>query len=74
MPIRGHLQVAISPDATITTLSPEQTLAAGQYDISGVGADGKPFHVPARFTFVFMRKDGAMHIVHSHSSVQPKPQ
>ena len=43
---------------------------AGHYTFSNV-RDGKPTSTPARFTFVFERRDGRWVMVHQHSSRMP---
>jgi uncharacterized protein (TIGR02246 family) len=71
IPLNGHVQVAIHPDVVAMPLSPDQAVVSGLYDISGNNTDGRHFSVPGRFTFVMSRKDGALVIVHHHSSVRP---
>src|SRR5260370_31639400 len=58
-----HSAVAISPDAIAI---------AGFYDFSRPGPDGQPVVVPARFSFVMVKKDGLWKVAHHHSSVRPK--
>jgi uncharacterized protein (TIGR02246 family) len=58
-----HSAVAISPDAVAI---------AGFYDFLRPGPDGQPVVVPARFSFVIVKKDGLWRVAHHHSSLRPK--
>ena len=59
----GHSAVALAKDAVAI---------AGFYDFSRPAADGQPVVVPARFSFVMVKKDGIWKIAHHQSSVRPK--
>ena len=59
----GHSAVALAKDAVAI---------AGFYDFSRPAADGQPVVVPARFSFVMVKKDGIWRIAHHQSSVRPK--
>jgi hypothetical protein len=44
----------------------------GFYEFSRT-RDGEQVVIPARFTFIVVRRDGDWKIVHHHSSARPKP-
>jgi hypothetical protein len=56
---------------TFDPLSDTAILAVGDYVFSRP-RDGRIEQVPARFSFVFVRRGGEWLILHHHSSAQPK--
>jgi uncharacterized protein (TIGR02246 family) len=59
-------------DHCAVTLADDAVAIAGFYDFSRPAADGHPVVVPARFSFIMVKKDGIWKIAHNHSSVRPK--
>jgi len=59
-------------DHSAVALAEDAVAIAGFYDFSRPAADGQPVVVPARFSFVMVKKDGIWKIAHHHSSVRPK--
>jgi uncharacterized protein (TIGR02246 family) len=53
-------------------LSNDAVAMTGFYEFSRL-VRGKEVVTPARFTFIFVRRDEGWRIVHHHSSVRPKP-
>ena len=50
----------------------DTAINTGAYTFSEI-RDDKPFVRPARFTFVYLKRDGRWMIVDHHSSVKPSP-
>ena len=67
----AKLQVKLG-DHSAVALAEDAVAIAGFYDFSRPTADGQPVVVPARFSFVMVKKDGIWKIAHHHSSVRPK--
>jgi uncharacterized protein (TIGR02246 family) len=67
----AKLQVKLG-DHSAVALADDAIAIAGFYDFSRPAADGQPVVVPARFSFVMVKKDGIWKIAHQHSSVRPK--
>jgi uncharacterized protein (TIGR02246 family) len=67
----AKLQVKLG-DHSAVALAKDAVAIAGFYDFSRLAADGQPVVVPARFSFVMVKKDGIWKIAHHHSSVRPK--
>src|SRR6202171_490540 len=67
----SKLQVKLG-DHSAVALAEGVVAIAGFYDFSRPAADGQPVVVPARFSFVMVKKDGILQISHQHSSVLPK--
>jgi uncharacterized protein (TIGR02246 family) len=67
----AKLQVKLG-DHSAAALAEDAVAIAGFYDFSGPAADGRPVVVPARFSFLMVKKDGIWKIFHQHSSVRPK--
>jgi uncharacterized protein (TIGR02246 family) len=65
------LQVELG-DHSAVTLAENAVAIAGFYDFSRPAADGQPVVVPARFSFIMVKKGGIWKIAHHHSSVRPK--
>lgn len=67
-----------NPDLTVTTnrittgRDGRMGYATGLYKFQYTGSDGKTVKVPARFTFVFVKKSGGWRITTHHSSEDPK--
>lgn len=53
-------------------LSNDAAVMTGFYEFSRPGA-GQQTVIPARFTFILVRRDEGWRIVHHHSSIRPKP-
>jgi uncharacterized protein (TIGR02246 family) len=51
-------------------LSDDNLLSVGHYRFSRT-QDGREIVTPARFTFVFQRREGAWKVLHHHSSAEP---
>jgi len=66
----AKLQVRLG-DHSAVALGEDAVVIAGFYDFSAP-AGGHPVVVPARFSFVMVKKDGIWKIAHHHSSVRPK--
>jgi uncharacterized protein (TIGR02246 family) len=66
----SKLQVSLG-DHSAVTLADDAVAIAGFYDFS-TPAGGQSVVVPARFSFVMVKKDGIWKIAHHHSSVRPK--
>lgn len=66
----AKLQVRLG-DHSAVALAEDAVVIAGFYDFSAP-AGGHPVVVPARFSFVMVKKDGIWKIAHHHSSVRPK--
>ena len=61
-------------DVSAVVLSNDAVVFAGFYEFSSL-QDGQPVLIPARFSFVLVKRDdGDWKILHHHSSVRPKPQ
>jgi len=65
------------PDGRVTIAEPQQiqifgdvSINSGSYTFTDL-ADGKPVAIPARYTFVFQRRNGQWRIVEHHSSRVP---
>jgi uncharacterized protein (TIGR02246 family) len=56
----------------IIAISDTSALATGFYDFAET-QDGKPLEVPARFTFVAIKRGNDWFIIHHHSSRRPEP-
>jgi uncharacterized protein (TIGR02246 family) len=67
----AKLQVKLG-DHSAVALAEDAVAIAGFYEFSRPAADGQPVVVPARFSFVMVKKDGIWKIAHQHSSVRPK--
>jgi uncharacterized protein (TIGR02246 family) len=67
----AKLQVKLG-DHSAVALAKDAVAIAGFYDFSRSAADGQPVFVPARFSFVMVKKDGIWKIAHHQSSVRPK--
>ena len=67
----AKLQVKLG-DHSAVALAEDAVAIAGFYDFSRPAVDGQPVVVPARFSFVMVKKDGIWKIAHHHSSVRPK--
>jgi uncharacterized protein (TIGR02246 family) len=67
----AKLQVKLG-DHSAVALAEDVVAITGFYDFSRPVADGQPVVVPARFSFVMVKKDGIWKIAHHHSSVRPK--
>jgi uncharacterized protein (TIGR02246 family) len=67
----AKLQVKLG-DHSAVALAKGAVAIAGFYDFSRPAADGQPVVVPARFSFVIVKKDGIWKIAHHQSSVRPK--
>jgi uncharacterized protein (TIGR02246 family) len=67
----AKLQVKLG-DHFAAALAKDAVAIAGFYDFSRPAADGQPVVVPARFSFVMVKKDGIWKIAHHQSSVRPK--
>jgi uncharacterized protein (TIGR02246 family) len=67
----AKLQVKLG-DHSVVALAKDAVAIAGFYDFSRPAADGQPVVVPARSSFVMVKKDGIWKIAHHHSSVRPK--
>ena len=67
----AKLQVKLG-DYSAVTLADDAVAIAGFYDFSRPAAAGHPVVVPARFSFVMVKKEGIWKIAHHHSSVRPK--
>jgi uncharacterized protein (TIGR02246 family) len=67
----AKLQVKLG-DHSAVALAKGAVAIAGFYDFSRPAADGQPVVVPARFSFVMVKKDGIWKIAHHQSSVRPK--
>jgi uncharacterized protein (TIGR02246 family) len=64
----AKLQVKLG-DHSAVAVADDAVAIAGFYDFSRPAADGQPV-VPARFSFVMVKKDGIWKIGHHHSSVR----
>jgi len=60
-------------DHSALVLSSDAVAIVGFYDFSRPGADGQPIVIPARFSFVLVKKGDLWQIAHLHSSLKPKP-
>jgi uncharacterized protein (TIGR02246 family) len=67
----AKLQVELG-DHSAVALAEDAVAIAGFYDFSRPATDGQPGVVPARFSFIMVKKDGIWKIAHHHSSVRPK--
>jgi uncharacterized protein (TIGR02246 family) len=67
----AKLQVKLG-DHSAAALAEDAVAIVGFYDFSRQASDGQPVVVPARFSFVMVKKDGIWKIAHHHSSVRPK--
>ncbi|MFT4118648.1 SgcJ/EcaC family oxidoreductase [Bradyrhizobium sp.] len=56
----------------ISPASDDLAIIAGHYEFSRT-ADGKTQPIPARYSFVLTRRNGAWMIAHQHSSLLPRP-
>lgn len=54
----------------VVRLADDCLLGAGHYRFSRIH-DGRQSVTPARFTFVFQRREGAWKVLHHHSSAEP---
>ncbi|WP_090812251.1 nuclear transport factor 2 family protein [Paraburkholderia tuberum] len=52
-------------------LSDGNLLSVGNYRFSRTQDDGREIGAPARFTFLFQRREGVWKILHHHSSAEP---
>jgi uncharacterized protein (TIGR02246 family) len=68
----GKTQVKMG-EWSAAELSPEAVVVAGFYEFSGKRRDGQPFELPARYTFVLVKRGGDWRIAHQHSSSRPRP-
>ena len=66
---RGTATVAFG-ERHFVRLSEDSLLSVGHYHFSKV-QDGREIVTPARFTFVFQRREGAWKVLHHHSSAEP---
>jgi uncharacterized protein (TIGR02246 family) len=71
--VAAKFQVKLG-DHSALLLSNDAVAIAGFYDFSRQGADGQPIVIPARFTFVLVKKGDVWQIAHHHSSPKPKSQ
>jgi uncharacterized protein (TIGR02246 family) len=67
----AKLQVKLGAHSAVA-LAEDAVAIAGFYDFSTPAPDGQPVVVPARFSFVMVKRDGIWRIAHHHSSVRPK--
>jgi uncharacterized protein (TIGR02246 family) len=67
----AKFQVKLGESSAIV-LSNDAVAFTGFYEFSRV-KDGEQIVIPARFTFVVVKRDGVWKIVHHHSSTRPKP-
>jgi uncharacterized protein (TIGR02246 family) len=67
----AKLQVKLG-DHSAVALAEDAVAIAGFYDFSKLAADNQPVVVPARFSFIMVKKDNIWKIAHQHSSVRPK--
>lgn len=70
--VAAKFQVRLG-DHSALPLSNDAVVIAGFYEFSRVGADDQPVVIPARFTFVLLKKGDVWQIAHHHSSPKPKP-
>ena len=63
--------LTVKTDRITTARDGQMGYATGLYTFSYVDKGGKVVKVPARFTFVFVEKDGRWSIANHHSSTQP---
>lgn len=70
MPATPQTRVAIGEQQV--QVMGEVAINSGTYTFTGV-RDGQPTRTPARFTFVFRKRDGRWQIVSHHSSAVPAP-
>jgi len=69
---RGSASAAFDHDDVVKVFS-DVAIETGYYHFDGPGPDGKPRILMARYTFVFVKKDGDWMIIHHHSSAVPRP-
>jgi len=67
----AKLQVKLG-DHSAVAVADDAVAIAGFYDFSRPAADGQPVVIPARFSFVMVKKDDLWKVAHHHSSVRPK--
>jgi uncharacterized protein (TIGR02246 family) len=60
-------------DRSALVLSNDAVAVVGFYDFSRQGADGQSTIIPARFSFVLVKKADLWKIAHFHSSGKPRP-
>jgi hypothetical protein len=70
--VAAKFQVKLG-DHSALVLSNDAVAIVGFYDLSRPGADGQPIVIPARFSFVLVKKGDLWQIAHLHSSLKPKP-
>jgi len=68
----AKFQVKLGEHSAIL-LSDDAVAMVGFYEFSRAGADGQPMVVPARFSFVLLKKGDGWQIAHHHSSLKPRP-
>jgi hypothetical protein len=66
----AKLQVRLGDNSAVA-LAEDAVVIAGFCDFSAP-AGGHPVVVPARFSFIMVKKDGIWKIAHHHSSVRPQ--
>jgi uncharacterized protein (TIGR02246 family) len=67
----AKFQVKMGKSSAIV-LAGDAVAFTGFYEFSRT-RDGEQVVIPARFTFIVVRRDGDWKIVHHHSSARPKP-
>lgn len=70
--VAAKFQVKLG-DHSALVLSNDAVAIVGFYDLSRTGADSQPIVIPARFSFVLVKKGDLWQIAHHHSSLKPKP-
>jgi uncharacterized protein (TIGR02246 family) len=69
---KPHLQIIFDQENPRIYVNGTVAVNSGLYTYSYLGPNNKTVHVPARFTFVYIKENGQWVIVEHHSSVMPE--